>query len=92
MNGPLSRPVFRFTVANAAGQERLASTSRWAGSGRSLRREPRSAVRTRFIPARNCTELVGLKWSDEFGQRVKMYPTLMNGYGSDEETELFRPV
>jgi predicted glutamine amidotransferase len=33
-----------------------------------------------------------LKWSGEFGQRAKMYPTLMNGYGNDEETELFRQV
>jgi hypothetical protein len=33
-----------------------------------------------------------LKWSGKFGQRAKMYPTLMNGYGNDEETELFRQV
>ncbi len=31
-----------------------------------------------------------LKWSGKFGQRAKMYPTLMNGYENDEATELFR--
>ena len=31
-----------------------------------------------------------LKWSGKIGQRAKMYPTRMNGYENDEETELFR--
>jgi len=35
---------------------------------------------------------IELKWSGKFGQRAKVYPTLMNGYGNDEETELFRQV
>jgi hypothetical protein len=33
-----------------------------------------------------------LKWSDKFGQRAKMYPTLINGYENDEATEFFRQV
>jgi hypothetical protein len=33
-----------------------------------------------------------LKWSGKFGQRAKMYPTLMNGYENDEATEFFRQV
>ena len=33
-----------------------------------------------------------LKWSGEFGQRAKVYPTRMNGYENDEATELFRQV
>jgi transposase len=33
-----------------------------------------------------------LKWSGKFGQRVKMYPTRLNGYENDETTELFRQV
>jgi hypothetical protein len=31
-----------------------------------------------------------LKWSGKFGQRAKVYPTLMNGYENDEATEFFR--
>ena len=33
-----------------------------------------------------------LKWSGEFGQRAKVYPTRMNGYENDKATELFRQV
>ena len=33
-----------------------------------------------------------VKWSGKFGQRAKMYPTLMNGYENDEATALFRQV
>ena len=33
-----------------------------------------------------------LKWSGEFGQRAKVYPTRTNGYENDKTTELFRPV
>ena len=33
-----------------------------------------------------------LKWSGKFGQRAKMYPTLMNGYENDEATEFFRQI
>jgi hypothetical protein len=35
---------------------------------------------------------LNLKWSGKFGQRAKMYPTLMNGYENDEATEFFRQV
>ena len=34
----------------------------------------------------------GLQWSGKFGQRAKMYPTLINGCENDEATELFRQV
>lgn len=33
-----------------------------------------------------------VKWSGKFGQRAKVYPTLMNGYENDEATEFFRQV
>jgi hypothetical protein len=35
---------------------------------------------------------IDVKWSGKFGQRAKMYPTLMNGYENDEATEFFRQV
>ena len=30
---------------------------------------------------------VGMKWSHKFGQRIKMYPTQMDGYRNDKEAE-----
>ena len=31
-----------------------------------------------------------MKWSGKIGQRAKVYPTRLNGYENDEETEFFR--
>ena len=39
-----------------------------------------------------CFERLCVKWSGEFGQRAKVYPTLMNGYENDEATEFFKQV
>jgi hypothetical protein len=64
MNGPLSRPVFRFTVANAAGQERLASTSRWAESGSSLRVRDRDLKLREAVICCVCKAVVGITKSD----------------------------
>ena len=33
-----------------------------------------------------------MKWSGKIGQRAKMYPTRMNGYGNDEAMKFFKQV